>query len=167
MLRGATEHANEALRWAEDEARAMGHTTVGTEHLLLGLCLDSRGIAGRVLVDSEVRTEQVRDLARERLGASPAARRKKRLPMSKEADSALAFASRTAMRLREPLGTQHILVGIVAGAGTGACHILRALDADPDEIGFKVKRLAWPVYDREAGPSVRLLASEPLRPKLY
>ena len=162
----ATDHANLALRCAEDEARAMGHGTVGTEHLLLGLCLDSRGLAGRVLIDADVTIEQVRNLVRERLGAARATRRKRRLPFSTEAESALALASQTARELREPLGTQHILVGIVARTGTGAYHILRALDVDPEEIGFKVKRLAWPLYDREAGPSLRVMV-EPVHTKLY
>ena len=37
---------------AQDEARAMGHCHVGTEHLLLGLVAEPRGAAGRAFASS-------------------------------------------------------------------------------------------------------------------
>lgn len=162
MLGTVREHANEALRRAEDEAQAMGHRTVETEHVLLGLRLDSRGIAGRVLADSGVSSEQVRDLVRERLGASRRRVVKRRCSFSTEAKGTLALAKQIALGIREPLGTQHLLVALAERTESGACHILRALDVDPRVLGSTVKRLTWPLHDREAGPYVRHVGSEPV-----
>ncbi|MGI6189919.1 MAG: ATP-dependent Clp protease ATP-binding subunit [Clostridiales bacterium] len=44
-----TERAQRALVYAQEEARALGHNYVGTEHLLLGLVREEEGIASQVL----------------------------------------------------------------------------------------------------------------------
>ena len=44
-----TEKANTALNMAMTAAREMGHTYVGTEHLLLGLLREGTGVAAAVL----------------------------------------------------------------------------------------------------------------------
>ena len=47
-----TEPAHRELEHAAEEARAMGHRYVGTEHLLLGLVADAEGPAGRAFPSS-------------------------------------------------------------------------------------------------------------------
>lgn len=42
-----TEKAQKALLYAQEEARAMGHNYVGTEHLLLGLLREEEGAASK------------------------------------------------------------------------------------------------------------------------
>ena len=44
-----TEKANTALNLAVDAAREMGHTYIGTEHILLGLLREGSGVAAVVL----------------------------------------------------------------------------------------------------------------------
>ena len=48
MFERFTRAAREVVVGARQQAREAGHSTVGTEHLLLGLAVD-RGVAGRVL----------------------------------------------------------------------------------------------------------------------
>ena len=44
-----TEKAKEAISLAVDVAEGLGHSYVGTEHLLLGLIQEGTGVAARVL----------------------------------------------------------------------------------------------------------------------
>ncbi len=54
-----TERAQRALHGAQEEARAMGHNYVGTEHLLLGLLKEKGGAAATVLGEN-ISLEKVR-----------------------------------------------------------------------------------------------------------
>jgi len=59
---------------AIDEARKLGHSHVGTEHLLLGLLREGEGIASGVLHSLGVSPEKVRDQVIATLGQHPATR---------------------------------------------------------------------------------------------
>jgi ATP-dependent Clp protease ATP-binding subunit ClpC len=56
-----TPRVKRVLALAAQEAKAMGHTYVGTEHLLLGLLHVEDGLAGRVLADLKVKLNQTRN----------------------------------------------------------------------------------------------------------
>ncbi|NLJ87038.1 MAG: ATP-dependent Clp protease ATP-binding subunit [Firmicutes bacterium] len=72
---GFTPRAKRVLELAFDEARQLGHSYIGTEHILLGLIREGEGVAAQVLrnlnVDLEKVRKQVLDLLGE--GAGPAA----------------------------------------------------------------------------------------------
>ncbi|MBC7564095.1 MAG: ATP-dependent Clp protease ATP-binding subunit [Gemmatimonadaceae bacterium] len=74
-----TSRAKKVLELAMSEARELNHSYVGTEHLLLGLLREEKGIAAQVLTDSGVnldaaRTETLRLLGTEMPpGATPTA----------------------------------------------------------------------------------------------
>src|SRR5919199_3673786 len=55
-----TSHAKKVLELAMTEARELNHSYVGTEHLLLGLLREEKGIAAQVLTDAGVNLEQSR-----------------------------------------------------------------------------------------------------------
>jgi ATP-dependent Clp protease ATP-binding subunit ClpC len=55
-----TPHAKEALEASVAEARRLGHTSLGTEHLLLGLLHAREGVAADVLRDLDVETYDLR-----------------------------------------------------------------------------------------------------------
>ena len=56
-----TSRAKKVLELAMSEARTLHHSYVGTEHLLLGLLLEEKGIAAQVLTAAGADTERVRD----------------------------------------------------------------------------------------------------------
>ena len=55
-----TSRAKKVLELAMSEARELNHSYVGTEHLLLGLLREEKGIAAQVLTDADVSLEQAR-----------------------------------------------------------------------------------------------------------
>ncbi len=64
-----TPRAKKALELAGEEARAMGHNYIGTEHLLLGLMREGEGIAAQVLQGFGLNIDKVRAEIMNLLGA--------------------------------------------------------------------------------------------------
>ena len=65
-----TPRAKKVLELSMEEASALSHNYIGTEHLLLGLIKESEGIAAQVLMNLNVKLEEVREEVLEFLGAS-------------------------------------------------------------------------------------------------
>ncbi|HEX41783.1 MAG TPA: ATP-dependent Clp protease ATP-binding subunit, partial [Phycisphaerales bacterium] len=64
-----TPRAKKVIEYAIEEARALNHNYVGTEHILLGLLRESEGIAAQVLMNLGLRLEDVRQEVLNLLGA--------------------------------------------------------------------------------------------------
>jgi ATP-dependent Clp protease ATP-binding subunit ClpC len=64
-----TPRAKKVLELALEEAQNLGHNYIGTEHLLLGLIRENEGIAAQVLMNLNVKLEEVREEVLELLGA--------------------------------------------------------------------------------------------------
>jgi len=65
-----TPPGKKVLELGYEEAKALGHNYIGTEHLLLGLIREEGGVAAYVLRNTGVRLEDVREEVLELLGAS-------------------------------------------------------------------------------------------------
>ena len=65
-----TPRAKKALELAVEEARALGHNYIGTEHLLLGLIREGEGVASQVLLNLGLDLERVRNEVMEILGSA-------------------------------------------------------------------------------------------------
>ncbi len=60
MFERFTERARQVVVLAQDEARALKHNYIGTEHILLGLLREEEGLAARVLDSLDITVEDVR-----------------------------------------------------------------------------------------------------------
>lgn len=69
MFERFTDLARRVVVVAQEEARALGHPMIGTEHLLLGLLRAQDGVAARVLTSVGLREADVRDEITRRVGA--------------------------------------------------------------------------------------------------
>lgn len=65
---GFTPRSKRVLELAFDEARRLGHTYIGTEHLLLGLIREGEGVAAQVLQNLGADLERVRSQVTSQLG---------------------------------------------------------------------------------------------------
>ena len=68
MRIGFTQKAQNALNRALYYACEMGHTCVGSEHLLLGLLSEKDGVAKRVLEERNITFEKTRELLAQNVG---------------------------------------------------------------------------------------------------
>ena len=64
-----TPRAKKVIEFAFEEAKNLNHNYIGTEHLLLGLLREEEGIAARVLENSGVKLDEVREEVLSLLGA--------------------------------------------------------------------------------------------------
>lgn len=111
-----TERAKVTLKIAQDEAKFFRQEAVGSEHLLLGLILEDRGIAGKVLRQLGVNAGSVREEIEQIVGYGDAKGKLDQLylPYAPRAKKVLALAGDEAKRLGAPsVGTEHILLGMV------------------------------------------------------
>ncbi|MFH1691223.1 MAG: ATP-dependent Clp protease ATP-binding subunit [Candidatus Omnitrophota bacterium] len=65
-----TPRSKKALELSAEEARALGHNYIGTEHLLLGLIREGEGVASQVLLNSGLDLNRVRTEIMELLGSA-------------------------------------------------------------------------------------------------
>ncbi|MBI3835854.1 MAG: ATP-dependent Clp protease ATP-binding subunit [Planctomycetes bacterium] len=65
-----TPRTKKVIEYAIEEARNLNHNYVGTEHLLLGLLREQDGVAAQVLMNLNLRLEDVREEVLNLLGAS-------------------------------------------------------------------------------------------------
>lgn len=65
-----TPRGKKVLELSVDEARRMGHSYVGTEHLLLGLIREGEGVAARVLAELGAEQDKLRQVIIQMLGGS-------------------------------------------------------------------------------------------------
>lgn len=73
MFERFTQAAREVVVHSQFEAREMGHSPIGTQHLLLALVADENGSVARALREQGVDEVSVREAIINRLGGRPAA----------------------------------------------------------------------------------------------
>lgn len=110
-LRRFTPRARTALRVAQDRAAELGHTWVGTEHLLLGAIADGEGLAAKVL--GPRREEVTGRLAALMPAGSPGGGAGGTLPMTPRARGVLSASTGEALQLgHNYVGTEHMLLAM-------------------------------------------------------
>ena len=77
-----TPRAKKVLEYAVEEARALNHNYVGSEHLLLGLLRESEAVAAQVLMNMGLKLEEVRDEVLDLLGAGKEAGQRQTVTMA-------------------------------------------------------------------------------------
>ncbi|MFJ8139580.1 Clp protease N-terminal domain-containing protein [Streptomyces sp. NPDC096013] len=125
---------------AQEAARTHKHDSIGTEHLLLGLLGEPRGLAYEVLVAKTGSEQRVRDAIEEAM--PPAGRKAPRGHIAFHADSkeAIGQARRAAADLgHDWVGTEHMLLGLMRVEESPAALILRELGFTQDELRETVK----------------------------
>lgn len=129
-----TDKANKALNLAVEAAREMGHTYVGTEHILLGLLREGTGVAAIVLGGrgiTVVRYTQ-RILAAESSGSYSTLTQEDFTPRAKAAmEMALTDAVVAGQRYA---GTEHLLAAILRDDTSVAVRLLHSLEGRPAEL---------------------------------
>jgi ATP-dependent Clp protease ATP-binding subunit ClpC len=165
-----TERARQVIVLAQDEARALKHDYIGTEHILLGLLREEEGVAARVLESLDITVEEVRAQVERVVGRGDADVGAGTIPFTPRAKKVLELALREALSLgHNYIGTEHILLGLVRENEGVAAEILRDFDADAQTLRRAVLgRLGYP--SREAAAAARphdaIVDVEPDLPRL-
>jgi len=136
-----TERARQVVVLAQDEARALKHNYIGTEHILLGLLREDEGIAARVLESFDVTVEEVRAQIARIVGQGDEVETGM-IPFTPRAKKVLDLSLREALSLgHKYIGTEHILLGIVRENEGVASQILLDFGADAHTIRNELVRM--------------------------
>jgi len=125
MFERYTERARRVLFFARYEASQLGSVTIESEHLLLGLIREGKGLTSRIFARSHLSLENIRKeiegrtIFREKVSTSV------EIPFSTETKRALQFAAEEADRLlHNYIGTEHLLLGLLREERSVAALIL-------------------------------------------
>ena len=139
-FKGFTEKSNIALNYAFECAQNMGHTFVGSEHILLGLLMTDASAAQSVLNDNGIEAEDVQDKMIEVHGqgvkctVNPndlTARSKNTL------QSAKMLSSRMGSNY---VGTEHLLLALISDIDSYAVRFIQELGGDIEDIADGLKQ---------------------------
>ena len=139
---GFNEKANEALNQAISSASAMGHTYIGSEHLLLGLLRIGSGVAASVLAKYNVSADKIEEIIRANIGTGTPTKLSPDFftPRSKKV---IEIAMQTAARMgKKFVGTEHILLGIINERDNFAVKFLKELGVDVNAISTNIFELS-------------------------
>jgi hypothetical protein len=137
MFERFTDRARRAVVLAQDEARELGHSHIGTEHLLLGMMRDGSGVAASALTSLGITLEAARDAVAATVGRGGG--QAGHIPFTRPAKRSLELALREALQLGcDYIGTEHILLGLIHDDTSTAATILAGLGTEPDAIRQRV-----------------------------
>jgi ATP-dependent Clp protease ATP-binding subunit ClpC len=136
-----TDRARRVLVLAQEEARQLNHSFIGTEHILLGLIHEGEGLAAKALEQMNISLEAVRDKVEETIGPAGAAPTGSP-PFTPRAKKVLELSLREALQLgHNYIGTEHMLLGLVREGEGVAAQVLQSLGADLSRVRQQVIQL--------------------------
>ena len=124
-----TNSCNKALEIGSDIAMDLGHSYIGTEHILYGLVEEGSGVASKVLENQEITSEKVLEKIQEFVGRED------------PVDEIIDFTPRTKRVIEVAfiearklgynyIGTEHLLIGILREGDSIASRILLNLNTN-------------------------------------
>jgi ATP-dependent Clp protease ATP-binding subunit ClpA len=138
MFERFTDRARRVVVLAQDEARRLNHDYIGTEHLLLGLIHEGKGVAARVLEALGISLAAVRQQVEEIIGTGQEPP-DGRIPFTPRAKKVLELSLREALQLgHDYIGTEHILLGLLREGDGVAAQVLVSLGADLNVVRERV-----------------------------
>ena len=161
-----TERVRKVLQLAREEAVALHHEYVGTEHMLLGLCAEGEGVAAATLQNLDVDSDAVRELVLQTVkpgkvggtastAAAPSGgllgaiadsfgvgRERIDLPYTTRAKKVLELSMQEAHELSHSyVGTEHLLLGLLREEKGIAAQVLTSMGATLTGVRAEVIRL--------------------------
>lgn len=136
---GFTQKANNALNMAVDAAQDMGHTYVGTEHILLGLVSEESGVAASVLQQNGLSAEDLKDLIERTIGTGS-----RTVITPDDFTPRTKRVMQTAMVLSARLGhgyvgTEHLLMALISERDGYAIRFLEELNVNINSVLSSLK----------------------------
>jgi ATP-dependent Clp protease ATP-binding subunit ClpC len=129
-----TDNARRTIVVAQEEARALDHDQVGTEHLLLGILRVDDDLATATGLEPDPVRQMVREVT---LPKEPTPQG--RIPFRAESKRALELALRESLGLgHDSIDTGHLLLGVIRNEECTAAEVLAALDVDLADLRRRV-----------------------------
>ncbi|TDW22754.1 Clp protease N-terminal domain-containing protein [Kribbella kalugense] len=139
MYERFSDPARRVIVLAQEEARGLDHTYVGTEHLLLGVIAEGHSIAARVLSPLGITADAVKDLVVEIIGRGKGGTTGS-IPFTPRAKSTFEYAwGEARARGAEQVRPEHLLLGVLHDRDGVGGQIITKLAADIDQVRRKLE----------------------------
>ncbi len=126
-----TERGKKVVQLAHREALRLGHDVIGTEHILLGILAEGEGAAVQSMESLGINLHEMRLRIEESVGKSHPILKPVDLPLSPRAKRVLDLSIREARNMGvNYVGTEHILLGILAEGEGMAAQMLQSVGVD-------------------------------------
>jgi ATP-dependent Clp protease ATP-binding subunit ClpC len=130
MFKRFTDRARRVVVQAQEEARMLNHSFIGTEHILLALIDEGDGAGVRALESLGISLDAVRQQVEEIIGRGQYTS-SAHIPFTPRAKRALELSLTEAAQLgNDRVGTEHILLGLIREGDGVAAQVLVKLGAD-------------------------------------
>jgi ATP-dependent Clp protease ATP-binding subunit ClpC len=150
MFERYTERARRVLFFARFEASQLGNISIETEHLLLGLIREKKGLANQVLA-SHVPLEDIRKDIEGRTAFRENVPTSVEIPFSADTKRVLQYAADEADRLlHNYIGTEHLLLGLLREESSVANSILREHGFDLASVRTEISRMLQTTSDADS-----------------
>ncbi len=134
MFERFTERARRVIILAQEEAKRLTHSAVGTEHILLGIVREGEGLASKVLESLNISPERVRAEIESAIGRGERTPHEE-VTFTPRAKKVLELALDEARRLgHNYIGTEHLLLGLIREGEGVAARVLGAMGADLERV---------------------------------
>ena len=147
-----TERAEQALRLAHEAAAELGHSHVGSEHMLLGLIREGTGVAARALSGAGVTDEKIHRLIVDNLGTGEPGESTPQ-GLTPRAKRIIEIAMAEAVRLgHNYVGTEHLLMGLLREGDCFAARMIAACGVDAQRLYMSILGMlgSQPAEDSES-----------------
>ncbi|HLS23718.1 MAG TPA: ATP-dependent Clp protease ATP-binding subunit [Pseudogracilibacillus sp.] len=135
-----TERAQKVLALAQQEAIRLGHSNIGTEHILLGLIREGEGIAAKALKELGLEGTQIQKEVENLIGTGN--QPMKAIHYTPRAKKVVELSQDEARKLSHPyVGTEHILLGLIREGEGVAARVLHNLDVNLNRARQQVMKL--------------------------
>jgi ATP-dependent Clp protease ATP-binding subunit ClpC len=125
MFERYTESARRVLFFARYEASQFGSTSIETDHVLLGLTREAKGIVCEVFALSHVSLKSIRHEIETRAQKGEKISTSVEIPFTDETKRVLGFTAEEADRLQHRhIGTEHVLLGLLREGTSSAATTL-------------------------------------------
>jgi ATP-dependent Clp protease ATP-binding subunit ClpC len=165
MFEKYTERARRVLFFARYEASQFGSVNINTDHVLLGLIREGKGLTNRIFAHFHVSPEDLRKEIEGRAVFREKVSTTVEIPFTNETMRVLTYAADEATRLKHDyIGTEHLLLGLLreesSPASTSLIQKGMCLDAVRDRVAELLKqggmlapaRGAWVAISEESKP---------------
>ena len=131
MMNRFTKKAMDALACAEEAAKELGHSYIGTEHILIGLIQEGTGVAAKILESYQVTEEKVISLVEQLINPAQPVTVEEVGGYSPTAVKVLNNSYIEARRFKSQLiGTEHILIAILKISECSATRLINTMNVN-------------------------------------
>ena len=136
-----SERARRILTLAQEEARHLNHSFIGTEHILLGLVREEEGVAAKVLINLGVSLSKVRSAVEFIIGHGEKSGSGE-IGLTPRAKKVIELAIDEARNLgHNYIGTEHILLGLLREREGVAAGVLDSLGITLERARTEITRI--------------------------